>query len=231
MLKLFEVNGFKNFQNPIVLNLTDVRDYKFNRDYVNDGLISKLIIYGKNAVGKSNFGLALFDLSKNYVLLDEDYFDPSYLNTLNPNDFAEFRYVFQFGNQQIEYLYRRSARKVLVYERILIDDERIFEYDRENPDNCKAEGIAKLSPTLLLDFDKVDSAFNYVVSNIPLDIEHPLRQAKNFIDKMRLHRSSADRKTFVERGVLPSFFDDKDVLAEFEGFLNNLRVQSSQAES
>ena len=32
MLKLFEVTGFKNFENTIRLDFSDVRDYKFN-DY------------------------------------------------------------------------------------------------------------------------------------------------------------------------------------------------------
>jgi AAA15 family ATPase/GTPase len=66
MLKLFEVKGFKNFQNPITLNFADVRDYKFNTNCITNGLISKLIIYGKNAIGKSNLGLALFGIVPRY---------------------------------------------------------------------------------------------------------------------------------------------------------------------
>ena len=62
MLKLFEVSGFKNFKDPVRLDFSDVRDYKFNTQCVSSGLISKAVIYGKNSVGKSNFGLALFDI-------------------------------------------------------------------------------------------------------------------------------------------------------------------------
>ena len=61
MLKLFEVTGFKNFENTIHLDFSDIRDYKFNDFCIVDGLLSKLIVYGKNSVGKSNLGLALFD--------------------------------------------------------------------------------------------------------------------------------------------------------------------------
>ena len=173
MLKLFEVSGFKNFLDPITLNFADARDYKFNHDCVADGLISKLIIYGKNAIGKSNFGWALFDIAPRYqqrhpsMTLEEDLFDPSYLNVLNSNGFAEFRYVFQFEDQQIEYLNKKNYRQKLIYEKVIIDNELIFAHDRENPGNCNTEGIAKMSPTLLLDFDKVSSVFNYVGTSRP----------------------------------------------------------------
>ena len=81
MLKLFEVS--------VRLDFSDVRDYKFNTHCVSDGLISKAIIYGKNSIGKSNFGLALFDIvshlsSKNVTPNLYDY----YLNVANLNDFA-----------------------------------------------------------------------------------------------------------------------------------------------
>ena len=49
MLKLFEVAGFKNFKNRFSLDFSDVRDYGFNTDCVNNDLISKMIIYGKNS--------------------------------------------------------------------------------------------------------------------------------------------------------------------------------------
>lgn len=47
MLKLFEVTGFKNFENTIHLDFSDIRDYKFNDFCIVDGLLSKLIVYGK----------------------------------------------------------------------------------------------------------------------------------------------------------------------------------------
>ena len=57
MLKLFEVSGFKNFKDTFSLNFADVRDYKFNTACIAHRLIDKGIIYGRNAVGKSNSGL------------------------------------------------------------------------------------------------------------------------------------------------------------------------------
>ena len=62
MLKLFEVSGFKNFKDTVRLDFSDIRDYKFNPQCITNGLIGKAIIYGKNSIGKSNFGLAVFDI-------------------------------------------------------------------------------------------------------------------------------------------------------------------------
>ena len=62
MLKLFEVSGFKNFLSPIRIDFSDVKNYQFNENCICNNLLQKLIVYGKNASGKSNLGLALFDI-------------------------------------------------------------------------------------------------------------------------------------------------------------------------
>ena len=52
MLKLFEVIGFKNFKDRIRLDFSDIRDYKFNSACITNHIIGKMIIYGKNSIGK-----------------------------------------------------------------------------------------------------------------------------------------------------------------------------------
>ena len=42
-----------------------VGGYKFNEDCLSNNILSKVLIYGRNATGKSNLGLALFDITKN----------------------------------------------------------------------------------------------------------------------------------------------------------------------
>ena len=109
MLKLFEVMGFKNFKDRITLDFSDVRDYKFNPACITNHLIGKMIVYGKNSIGKSNLGLAIFDIvahlsSKNVTPNLYDY----YLNVEAPTDYAEFHYIFVFGENTTDYTYRRS---------------------------------------------------------------------------------------------------------------------------
>jgi len=67
MLKRFEVEGFKCFDFPLIIDFSDIKQYSFNRDCISNNLLKTLIVYGKNAVGKSNLGLAIFDLVSHLV--------------------------------------------------------------------------------------------------------------------------------------------------------------------
>ena len=227
MLKLFEVTGFKNFHKPIKIDFTDVRDYKFNSNCVTNGFISKMIIYGKNAIGKTNFGRALMDITtitrlqrvRFVAAFEEDTYDVSYLNTNNNNDYAEFRYVFRFDDQEIEYIYRKNKLQSLVYERVSINDLLLFDYDREFPEKCDIDGIKKISPTLNTSFENVESVLAYVVSNTPLDAEHPLRKMFIFIGSMKFNISPYDRIR-TARGFLPVILSEPEILREFEDLLH-----------
>ena len=146
MLKLFEVSGFKNFKDTVTLDFSDVRDYKFNSQCITDHLIGKAIIYGKNSIGKTNLGLAIFDLvshlsSKNVTPGLYDY----YLNVASLNNYAEFHYVFVFGADQIDYRYRKDEKQSLIYEKLILNGNMLFEYDyskkRGNTDGIKARRI------------------------------------------------------------------------------------------
>lgn len=61
MLKRFEVENYRCFSEKLVFDLTS-RDYSFNQNLVYNGIVNKAIIYGKNGIGKSMLGFALFDI-------------------------------------------------------------------------------------------------------------------------------------------------------------------------
>ena len=76
MLCKFKVKGYKGFDNEIVLDFEKHKDYQFNKNLIKDDVINKAIIYGKNGSGKTNIGLALFDITfhltdKNKNILEE----------------------------------------------------------------------------------------------------------------------------------------------------------------
>lgn len=81
MLKRFEVENFKSFKDRLILDLT-ARDYTFNKDIVKDGIVNKGLIYARSGVGKSNLGIALFDIV--FHLTDKEELPSKYLsNYLN----------------------------------------------------------------------------------------------------------------------------------------------------
>ncbi|MCZ6127541.1 hypothetical protein O5853_28580, partial [Escherichia coli] len=45
-----------------MFDLTHRKNYEFNQDCILDGVVKKSLVYGKNGIGKSNLGLALFDI-------------------------------------------------------------------------------------------------------------------------------------------------------------------------
>ena len=230
MLKLFEVSGFKNFKNRISLNLADVRDYKFNPECVTDRLISKIIVYGKNSIGKSNLGLALFDIvshlsSKNVTPGLYDY----YLNVDSPDDYATFHYVFVFGKDEIDYTYRKNENQDLLYEQLLLSKKLIFDYDYKKKKG-DLSGIKELTTTLNMSMQDVDSVLKYVITNTILPEDHPLRLMMKYVNEMLWFRSLDENRYIGYKTKSSDYYDfifEEDTLREFEEFLHRSGVEDN----
>ena len=62
MLTKVEITNFKNFNEIFIFDLSDTKNFEFNRESVRNGIINKALIYGQNGCGKSNLGFAIFDM-------------------------------------------------------------------------------------------------------------------------------------------------------------------------
>ena len=215
--------GFKNFKDRITLDFSDVRDYKFNPACITNHLIGKMIVYGKNSIGKSNLGLAIFDIvshlsSKNVTPNLYDY----YLNVEAPTDYAEFHYIFVFGENTTDYTYRKNAKQDLIYEKLCIDDQLLYEYNyKTNAGNL--DGIRSLTPTLNLSMQDVDSILKYVISNTVLDDDHPLRQMQRYVNSMLWFRNLDENRYIGYKTKSNDYYDfifEPAILKEFEQFLH-----------
>lgn len=100
---------------------------------IKNNLINSAIIYGKNGAGKSNFGLAIFDLTLH--LIDKQRSDvqaTNYLNGDSDEEFASFNYEFMIDNDQYQYAYRKINAETLIYEELLINNQKVFSYNFQN---------------------------------------------------------------------------------------------------
>ncbi|MCR4890013.1 MAG: AAA family ATPase [Ruminococcus sp.] len=221
MLKRFEAEGFKNFQKRIVIDFSDVHDYKFNKECVTDGLLSKIIVYGKNSVGKTNLGLAIFDVvshltDRNVTPVLYDY----YLNA-NTLDSAKFRYVFEFRNDTIDYRYIKDKKRSLLYEEILINNELLFNYDYSTKKG-NYTGLKVLNPSLVLDFESLESVLRYIINNTKLDDTHPLRKMMKYVSSMLWFRNLDENRYIGYKSNTKDYLDfvfENDTLEEFQEFL------------
>ena len=98
MLAKFAVKNFRGFTDRIELDLTRHSNYSFNAFAIKDGIIKNGIIYGPNGSGKTNFGLAIFDivnhLSQKWK--KQDYY-VNFTFAGNQDLIVEFEYTFIFS--------------------------------------------------------------------------------------------------------------------------------------
>ena len=226
MLKLFEVSGFRNFHQKFTLDFSDVRDYKFNTDCIHNDLIKMLIVYGKNAVGKSNLGLAVFDLAAHLT----EYYGTgadSYLNADKKTVFAEFRYVFKFGADEVEYKYGKDGLRSLLYEQIKVNGVEVFTYDFKKQEG-DFTGLKEYTTSLNFEFkgNKL-SVLRYIVNNSSFDDSNPLKQLIMFVSHMLWYKYGDDNEYIGYKVVssdYSSFIFKDNNLAEFEELLQKAGV-------
>ncbi len=230
MLKLFKVNGFKNFRDTLTIDFSDVHDYKFNTGCVSNGLLSKTIVYGRNSVGKTNLGLAIFDIvshltEKNVTTDLYDY----YLNVESETRTASFFYVFQFGQDTIKYGYDKDEKRRLISESLWINDVLIFSYDtRENKSDFS--GVKEISPTLNQDFEGIESVLKYMVNNTALSDSHPLKRMMKYVSTMLWFRNLEENRYIGYKNKSTDYFDfifEETVLQEFQDFLHQSGVEEN----
>ena len=203
MLKKFSVENFKGFKDKITLDIGSPSNYSFNSEVIENGCVTKGIIYGINSCGKSNFGLAIFDII--FHLTEKQKLQKGYnfyLNMSGRKSFAEFEYVFTFDEHEVIYKYKKTDVNTLHEERLLIDDKEVIYYDF-----VKGEGFTLLegSDTLNVSIKNESpiSRVKYVNSNSILVDNTENRIFKQFID-------------FVDHMLLFYSLDSRG----YEGFIN-----------
>lgn len=122
MLKKFAVENFKNFQERIVLDLSDTNKYTFNSQLISNNIAQDIVIFGKNGSGKSNLCYAIMDIINNLTNYDKTIPDIHPMVNLNSDkDFASFHYEFAFSDHTLTYDYKKNAKNEFLIETLKID--------------------------------------------------------------------------------------------------------------
>ena len=152
MLAKFKVSNFKSFQDDFQWDLTSREDrYDFNENCIKNHLVRSAIVYGKNGVGKSNLGFAIFDIVEHLTDKRKSELDYNhYMNAYSKENYVAFYYEFVIDDIKIVYKYRKKDYKTIIYEELLMDNVCLAYIDRQKSNKAlvKFKGAETLNTDL-----------------------------------------------------------------------------------
>lgn len=228
MLTKFSAENFKNFREKIEWDLAVHNNYEFNCEAIGDHSVMKAIILGNNGSGKSNFGLAIFDIIHHLTDKNkrEEKYD-NYLNLHSASNRASFEYHFVFQGVEVVYKYLKTSSRQLLWEQLMIDNKEVIAFDF-----IKNTGITRLEGTenLNLSSNNLISRVKYIKSNAIL-VENQTNaifyEFIDFVDRMLMFYSLDNRgyqgfingSESIAKGIIES-----GKLNDFEEFLHTQGV-------
>lgn len=241
MLKKFSLRNYKNFKDGICIDFQKTAGYQFSADCITDGMISKMLIYGRNATGKTNLGNALMDITA--TLFYNRYFNEDiFLNADSAEDYASFSYEFRFEKNDVTYRYTRFSNLELRDEELIVDGISIFKcdffgkkYDFGNLKYINAETASTERYIQSLDVEDgveeiVESKLpflRWMISNVALKSDSLLIKLSDYVRRMAMMRVSNLMLSGAKR-LKDGFFDtleNPESLADFEEFLNTMGIE------
>ena len=233
MLKYFSVENFKQFANKIEIDFSDVRDYKFNEQCIKNGFIKDILVYGKNASGKSNLGLAIMDITNHLVDKEKlPFLYDYYLNADSINKPASFKYIFSFGEDEVVYEYQKINFVNLITESLTINGENIFYYNFQTQkfenNNLKIIYIDNLN--WIFKSGNI-SVLRYIANNTALNINSIISKLIRFVEGMLWFRRLDNANNFIgykdpsSYGDIIEYLHEKNLICDFEKFLQDSGVK------
>lgn len=241
MIKNFSIKNYKNFKEEISIDFSNVGGYQFNSDCIYEGLISKMLIYGRNASGKTNLGTALLDI-KNLLVSNTRLLtrNDSFLNADTTDDYVSFKYVFQFEKDEVVYFYKKADTSDLIYEEFKINNELIFWFDfiknEHNVDNLskiKAE-TAVIDRYLQNSADEEDfdspkslSFLRWLFNNLTFESDSILDKLFRFVSDMSMTSSASTDQPVLRRNIgrYYELLKENNQVEVFEEFLNEMGIK------
>lgn len=239
MLKRFEVENYRNFKNRLVLDFSDVAGYKFNEDCITEGCLGKLIIYGRNATGKSNLCDAIEDVRSMRMSFRSRPDDVYFLNADSDEKTAFFKYCFQFGENEVVYSYRKASEYQYTWERLEVNGETAFDFDVENTAfnalNLSLIDANEMNTEVYLeglmpsedDEREAMPSFLFWLMNAgmypPDSVMRELRSTITGITVLDQPRALQSARIMAKRSY--SMFEEESGLSDFQRFLNEMGIE------
>lgn len=242
MLKKFVLRNYKNFRDEIKIDFGNVAGYQFSTDCVSDGVITKMLIYGRNATGKTNLGRALLNIGSTIFSGSGLIGNGVFLNADSLEDSAGFSYTFCFDDSELIYQYTRFSNQELRDEELIINGTIIFKCDFFNKDynfdNLKCIGAETANIERYLQvFDGVEETeeimepklpfLRWLISNVALKNDSILIRLANYVRRMVMITVGNEMPYRVRR-MNNSFYEsleNPERLKDLEDFLNVMGIQ------
>lgn len=241
MLKKFILNNYKNFKNEITIDFENIAGYQFNSDCLSEGIIGKMLIYGRNATGKTNLGKAILDIDSTIFGRTRYVRNGILLNADSREDAATFQYEFRFEDTELSYKYSRLSNQELREEELSINGKSIFkcnfclqEYNFDNLDYIDAEtaNIERYLQSLEVEEDDEISEpklpfLRWLISNMALQNDSPLIRLANYVRRMTMITVGNGMQYRFGR-LNQSFYaslENTERLKDFEDFLNAMGIE------
>ena len=242
MLKRFMIKNYRNFRDNVCVDFVNISGYQFNMDCLTNGIISKMLIYGRNATGKTNLGRAFIDIA--VTLLDniQNINYGIFLNADSIENASSFSYTFQFGDKELLYKYARLSNRKLRDEELIIDDISVFKCDfvhkKFDFDNLKYIDAETANTEIYLqslnDGEKAEEVAEYnlpflrwLISNVALRSDSLLISLSNYVRRMMTASPKSAMGSYHDI-VNDSFYEsleNPERLQDLEEFLNAMGIE------
>ena len=240
MLKKFTLKNYKNFKDEISIDFEDTAGYQFSTDCITDETISKMLIYGRNATGKTNLGKAFVDICT-AIFGGRPYVDTGvFLNADSIDQMAIFSYEFRFEDNELVYRYARFSNQELKDEELRINGKVIFCCDFENNkfDFKNLEYINAETASIDRYLQSIDMGdlglqepklpfLRWLISNVALSNDSVLIKLANYVRRM-LMITAGNAILRMPRRTNDSFYElleGSNRLKDLEDFLNEMGIE------
>lgn len=243
MLKRFEVCNYKTFKDKLVLDFSNVGGYRFNTDCIYDGLLSKIILYGRNATGKTSLGKAFQDLFIETVAGRNSFIEHNGLitNADSNIDVACFEYEFSFGDDVLVYYYEKDRSNELQKEIMKINDSVVInldfnkgQFDTLDLEKLNLEGlqVERYLETIVSNKSDITveerhnmSFLRFIINNAALSPSSIVNKLSDYILRMRFNSSNSMHISPITLDKFTDLLSTGEELEKFENYLNEMGIE------